>query len=236
MKWKYKIPRKRKAVRQVLSKNQQTGVKQIVERKLKQNVELKQHAVSIGATEFYSGTAGTDIDLLTDMTQNITDTTRLGDEITLKSIELMMFFYNPSTAVSIPYSNVRVIVFQYIADPATAPAIAKMFLVSNASGGDYGAMNSFNQDYVPSIYHILYDKLFHLSVGTTNAANYGATPSYAKQLRFKVPLKYAKKKLQFISAGATLTNGIYLLVTASQGATTDNAVYLYNATIKYTDS
>lgn len=217
-----------------LAKNTVKQVKKIVENVLKKNTEYKQHSDGYSLAVVYGATAGASISHLTNITQAITDTGRIGDEITLKSIQIRGVIYNNTGAASNPYNFIRVIVFQY-KSADNIPTVDEYLQNSVVSGNTRSAFSARNQDYM-GIYISLFDKVYKVEGGAANAANYGPTGNISQYIQFNVPLKYCTKKIQYEAATTLATNGIYLIVIGSSASVTNNPTQAFQWTVLYTDS
>lgn len=226
---------RRKKPKSKLSVEAKREVRSLVSKGLARNEESKQYSGSLGPGPVYDGVGGVIVAQLTNMAQGVADNQRVGDEATLKWIRVHMFFSNQSGATANPYTFFRVLIFQYHRSD-NAPLIAEMLLVSNSNGGNtYGTFSSRNIDYL-GIYNVLYDKTVTTIQGAANAANYGANSKYAQELMIRVPLKYAKKKLQYLAASTTATNGIWIMITTGQGTIATDPIVSYTTTVGFTDS
>lgn len=229
------VRRFRKKPKSKLSVEAKREVRSLISKGISRNAESKQHSVSVAPGIVFDGAGGVIISQLTNMAQGVADNQRVGDEATLKWLRVHMFFSNQAGATANPYTFFRVVIFQYHRSD-NAPQIAELFLVSSANGGaTYGTFSSRNIDYM-GIYNVLYDKTIKTVQGAANAANYGANSSYAQELQIRVPLKYAKRKIQYLAASTTSTNGIYILITTGQVSTATDPVTAYTATVGFTDS
>lgn len=228
---RYAFKKKRK-----LAKSTVTAVKNIVKNEIKKEVEYKQYAAATtGVVPAYTGIAGANFFNLTAIPQGPSDSTRNGDEVTLKHIHLRLFFINNTGLNSNPYVIWRVIVFQYKAsDLVTAPTITNILLSSAANGGNSGALSSRNIDYL-SIYNVLYDRMFQTVAGLPSSTNNGSVANYTSLVKISVPMKYVKRKIQYIAGSTNAVNNIYLLVTTAQGPVTNNPQFIGDWDTTYTD-
>lgn len=218
-----------------LSKKQEKGVSNIVHKVLKENTEYKQHQVSAPPTAVYTGVAGAHFAHLTNMAQGVLDTNRVGDEATIKWLQLRIQLYNGVGATANVNVNWRVILFQYNR-PDGAPTLAELFLSAAANGGGGpGTWSARNIDYL-NIYHVLVDRVYKTEQGFPAALNYGETGILTHNLVFKLPMKFVKKKIQYVAAGTAADNGIWLCVTTGQGTVATDPGILYTSACGYTDS
>jgi len=225
--------RKKKAP---VSKKMATAIHKIVKSDLKKTEETKMFAASFGLTSIYGGTAGALMQHLTGLAQAITDSDRVGDEITVKHLSMNFLLRNQVGATSNEFNDIRILIFQYKATDML-PIPSEMFITNNALGG--GAVNSAyscrNIDYL-GVYNVLYDKTFHLEAGTPNALNYATTGNSWKHVKATIPLKYVKRKIQFKAASTNTTNGLWLMAIGSSASVASNPQIGCSWCISYTDA
>lgn len=171
-------------------KNKKLATKSYVKMQLAKNIENKyQDIARIGDNIDYNGR----IDRFTGVIQGQSDTTRLGDKLTIKSLHLS--YYAVSTD---PNQTFRLIIFQWYPNTTLAAPIAADILALT------GAASAISQYYVWDIlnqFNILYDKVHVL--------NDASTTSIHKKI--KVNLKYAKKIINFTAATQEGSNHLYML-------------------------
>lgn len=171
-------------------KNKKLATKSYVKMQLAKNIENKyQDIARIGDNIDYNGR----IDRFTGVIQGQSDTTRLGDKLTIKSLHLS--YYAVSTD---PNQTFRLIIFQWYPNTTLAAPIAADILALT------GAASAISQYYVWDIlnqFNILYDKVHVL--------NDASTTSIHKKI--KVNLKYAKKLINFTAATQEGSNHLYML-------------------------
>lgn len=220
--------------RKALAPKAKRQVRSIVKSEMKKQTEYKQYSVSQSPVGVYDGTVGVNLINVTLITQGVADNNRVGDEINLKWIEVKMFLYNNTSATANAYTFFRVIIFQYNYFN-NAPKIDELLLTSAANGGTtYGTFSSRNIDYL-NTYHVLYDKTVKTVLGVPNASNYASNEAYVKSLNIRVPLKFAKKKIQYLAASTSPANGIWMLITTGQGTVASDPVVSYNVSTGFTD-
>lgn len=235
MKDKYKIPRKRCKVRQTRKNSLVALVKKEVKHYEKKNTEFKQFSLSVPSFSLYGGSAGASIVHLTAVPQGNTDGTRVGDELTLNSIHIRGIIFNGVGATANLYNDVRVIIFQYN-NLDNAPLATEVLLTNSIFGSTVVSAYSSRQiDYL-AICHSLYDKTYHVEGGVSNAANYANTGINTKHFEIKVPMKWAKKKIQFQTGTTGCNNGIWMLVIGSSASVATNPQMAYVSTVSYTDA
>jgi len=228
-----KTPYKKKNT--ALTEKQKKAVVQIAKTVNNKAAEHKLYAKSVSSA-VVTDAAGFRAEEITTVPQGVLDNNRVGDEITIDHIDIRMMLQNYLGING--YGDVlwRVFVFQYN-DNNNTPDIDQLLLTSTANIGNVaGSYSARNIDYLRS-YNVLYDKTFQ-TFGSNGAV---VTPGYdytdAKKLvHIKVPLKYAKKKIQFEAGTATATNGIWMLVTCDKDIVANNSTIRYMVSTGYTDS
>lgn len=182
---------------------------------------------------FYFGTtaqANLTVRPMLNMAQALGDNARVGDELKLKSIMLRMSFYNNYGAGSNPSNSARLIIFQYTAN-TQIPDMTQMF----TGGTAVNIFSHLNTDH-KDIYHLLYDRTFRTN-GAFGAIGTQSSPdTLSRNLVLKVPLKYAKKRIQYLNATVNTTNQIYFAVLGEYGSNTLNPYLTCAYQVKYTDS
>jgi len=218
-----------------LTDKQAKSVAKIAKRVTEKAAETKEHSYGVIPVVIYDG-AGSLTSNITAIAQGVGDNLRIGDEITLKAIEIRMNFFNGTGVNSNHWVNWRVIIFQYN-DKDNVPNLGEMLKTTVANEGNtYGAMSSYNIDYKQT-YNILYDKTIQ-TTGTQGLAYTGDADSSAhwRFHKFTVPLKYCKKKIRY-EAGAVgdATNGVYMAITTDRSTVGTNPSVKYHVDIHYTD-
>lgn len=153
--------------------------------------------------------------------QGTSDTTRIGDDIKIHSIELRLFLFGNTTNVSSSH-YVRFIVLQWHQQDTTAPLLAQILLPS--IGGQIG----YDSMYAPdnrSLYSVCYDRTF-----TCNPSSSVASIAVHKFIKPK------RQKMRFLSGSLTnnSTNSLYYILLGS-GISTDTIDVFHTWMIKYTD-
>jgi len=160
--------------------------------------------------------------LMTDIPKGTGQGQRIGDQVYLKHLDVRLKLRNGRYhSQPLPGQiNVtwRVMAFQYKEKTVAGvgPTINDLLIASNANPAGvlkYSPYCARNTDFL-NIYTVLYDKYFSTANQTDNGAN-GAYSIYEteKMVHFRIPLKYAKRKIEFID-GTTIdsTNHIYIAV------------------------
>lgn len=234
-----KYYRKHRKFKKGLSEQQVVTVGRIVDRKIMKNAELKQAALSNGPViPVYNG-GGTTFTKLTDIPQGVNYAQRIGDQITLKSLHIRMKLTNNQGNTSAIDTVWRVIIFQYFSNDAT-PVETELFVPSyanqNSGTAIVGSMSALDYNYKTQ-YRVLYDKTLYTSGSNNQVGTSLLQDNYSRELHFKVPLKFAEKKIRFLSNATTnATNNIYMCVATNDVSKGNNPFYAFNCDLRYTDS
>lgn len=197
--------------------------------------EFKQYVAGLAVQVYFGTTAAADATYRALVTpiQGFGDNNREGDELRLRSLTLRISFFNNLGAGSNPTNYARLVIFQFLQSNAiAAPSMADMF-INGAGAGNVNIYSSPNIDR-KSIYRILYDKTI-FTAGAQGAST-SVAPNYAQHMVVRVPLKYAKKNIQFINATINSVNQIYFVVLGEQGSVANNPFYTADWNVRYTDS
>lgn len=218
-----------------LTDKQKKAVAKIAVKVTEKRVEHKLYIRSL-LTQVVSDGAGSYFTELTSVPQGDTDSTRDGDELYLKHLDVMIRMSNGVGINSYGHIVWRVMLFQYKSQDNT-PVISEMLSNSAANVGTVGGSFSHrNIDYL-GVYNVLYDKTFttHGSNGAIVMGGY----DYADQekvVKIRCPLKYAKKKIQFENGTSSASNAIWMLVTTDKDSVAVNPTITYSTSTGFTDS
>lgn len=141
-----------------------------------------------------------------DIPQGQTDSTRIGDALTwCGHIDLRLHVINGQGATADKHNTVRVVIFQWFANQQPFPA--DLFLAGPSGTSD--VLSCYNHDRRHE-YAVLFDKSFK-TVGNGNVVGTPFTQGATSGCQyFKIPLTKARKNVQYVTAGLTGTNRIYL--------------------------
>jgi hypothetical protein len=230
-----------------VSKNITKYVRKEIKKELKEEVELKYFVISLPG--LLGGVAGTPITIdnggliagpFVQPTQGLTDSSRIGDSIILKSIiHKMQLYTNPSAVLSIFPIYIRMIWFQWHSNDI--PVLTQLLLTDPSSAGSSITINSFLSFDNRPLYTILSDKTISLigpgaSAGVSNEIYTDKSQTYYDK---HLPLKFAKKKMQFLAGTIDSTEHIYLFMISSVSSiVAPGDKPLMNLTVQsfYTDS
>lgn len=188
------------------------ATKKYVKEQIVKHQELKYYDETLSDFIDYNGA----VYCLTDMAQGLGDSQRVGDKISIKSMLIR------GTLAEADLRNIiRIIIFQwYPVDSASAPVPAQILQAI----GTWGIVSPYIHD-TRNQFGILVDKMYNL--------NTSSTPYRPFEIR--VPLKYAKKSVNFNAAGLFGSNHICALVITDSSASTHPTVSFYTR-VYYTDS
>lgn len=182
---------------------------------------------------FAVSSSGTGPTNLSAVTQGDTDTTRDGDQITLRSLE-----FNWSAEISYvaaspdPSNKVRCVIFQWF--PNSVPVVADVFLTTFATTA--WTMTPYNHD-KRFMFRILYDKVIQLNLTYTwNGASMIATPSdntYSNIHRVRIS-KFPHRKVQMEGTTTVGTNHIYVTF-LSDSSIVSHPEAVYISKLNYSD-
>lgn len=186
-------------------------VKKAVKADSKKKDEVKYHTVAQSYVNV-PNLAGY-LKVLTDIPQTAgaaNDTSRIGDSIFLKALELRAIIKNKGgTSVA-----ERVIIFQWhIDDNVTAPTVTDV--LSTGYGAATDCLSPYNHDSIKgNKLTILYDKTFPMVETGSNGMH---------TIYKKIDLKYAKKKIQYVSGQVKGMHNIWMLAIGSEINVADQA-------------
>lgn len=185
--------------RRYRKRNTAQNLKAMIKAELKKNIETKysnqNHSlVSVDNT-------GVIYDL-TPIPQGTQDIQRIGDEITVKSLQVRL------NAIAGDVTNfLRMVIFQWIPNDANPPTVANIL---NGQGGTVALVSAYYQnDTLGNNYIVLYDKVFTMS-------QTGNTAAISRNLY--CPMKYAKKRVQFNAATTEGQNKFYVILVSDSAA------------------
>lgn len=156
---------------------------------------------------------------ISDPASGNTDQTRIGDEISVRDIELRYGVYLSASDVSGISAHMRVCIIQSYADN-TSGLTGNSWFFNNTTAVSYISM--YNHDN-RRMYKVLYDE--DIALSTTGPINAYRT----------VIVKPGRKKVRFQGTGVTGDGHIYVVFVSSLN--TSSAPYIdYNVRLNYTDS
>lgn len=214
-------------------------IKKDIKQALKKELEIKQYAAGLTATAVYSGTgAGGVNSQMCSVAQGLLSTNRIGDRISVKSlhVRLNMYLGAANSGTSNVWANIRCMVIQYKAND-NSPIIGDLLLTSVANATNVvGSMSARNKPYLDD-YVVLYDRVYSLHNGLSTANNVGADPRGQLYHQFNVPLKYAKKTIDYTNAaGTSCNNPLWIFFTSDQPTAVTNPTVSFDYDLQYTDA
>lgn len=203
------------------------AVKAIVKRAIRADQEIKhfnvipdQSYAPLAVTNTMSG-PGAVLTCLTNVTQGVGDSDRIGDTLTPIRLNFRYTLNYGDT-----YNNVRVILFRWKPAAAISGAFPNGNQILNVAGmtvAENFPLAPYNRDLVDQ-YTILYDRTHTLnSVNSINA------------ISKKVSLKLSKKEIRFTAATSDHSRGIWLFA-ISDSAGVPNPGLIFTSELLYTDS
>jgi len=155
-----------------------------------------------------------------DVPQGDTDNTRDGDRLRwCGHIDLNMQIWNGQGVTGDPFTNTRVVVFQWHPTSTSAPIPSPTDVLITGPSTVVDIYSVYNHD-TRQNYTILYDRVF-LTVGSFYNGAAAVTPSTflgpgtdtsstgVHQIR--IPLTKARKDVQYVAGGAQATNRIFII-------------------------
>lgn len=136
------------------------------------------------------------------ISQGITDTQRIGDKIRIRGIQVEGWCTVADTT-----NLVRICVFQWKQNNALVAPASNYIIQYTGSG--IAPMSPFNNDLQGGNYVMLYTRVLKLVSGTDKSI---------VRFRFRVPMKYCKRLVEFYVAGTQGTNHIYMMGISDSGA------------------
>lgn len=187
--------------RTALTTKQRYEVKRIVER----SSELKYFALNVLGAPI-SSTANVSSAPFA-VPQGITDTTRVGDELTWVSTKFRFEIVNSQGALSDVYNNMRLMIFQW--HPNSVPTAADVLIPGPSGSPDI--LSTYGHDRRAE-FTVLYDETFK-TVGNQLAATTPATSIITTGVQTRdVSLRFARKKCGFTGASTNANEMLYLLI------------------------
>lgn len=186
------------------------ATKQYVKKLVRKEVETKYY-------DDYTSWSGTAIDWtgslvrLTTIAQGTTDITRVGDKLTLRAVRIKLNFVAADAT-----QCMRLIVFQWY--PNTTLVTPTTANILNVVGSPQGVNSMYIHDY-DNQFKVLYDRRIAMVLGQNN--------DY-KAISINVPLKFAKKTINFTAASTAGSNHIYIMAISDSGAVGHPSITMYS--------
>lgn len=204
--------------------------------------EVKFYSASSGLVGVYDSNAGAVVvDLVSGITQGLTDNQRVGDVVQLTSAKIFLNFLNGTGLGSNVNTTYRAMVIQWKNDSSVLPTLTNLLLASSMNGGvTSGAFSFPNIDYYDRQATVLFDSgpTIHTVGSVSLAATGSAGGSGILAVRsHTVSLKKCDRRIQFTAAGATGTNHLMLVITTDQAHNAAvEPLVSYGWQVRFTDS
>lgn len=206
-------------------------IRKVFNKELKKRVESKMFSTSTDVR--LVAMSNPILSNVSDIAQGNLDNERIGDEVYIKWARLRVrIFHNiGGEAGSVaPILDWKIRVFQYKNDTVIGNPLQAQMDLSSIS--NYGGINDFcpfsprNIDHLNN-YHMLYEKLLTTCAtldhnSTSVDVNFGGNAQSTHLIDVKIPLKKAKRKLQFDAGGEDGTNSLWVMIMNSQNSGVPN--------------
>lgn len=208
-----------------------SAVARVVRQEIDRQAELKFHTVNgPTGTPVYVGNPYNMI--MTDISQGQTDTTRVGDSVYIKNVDIRLWIRYPAPDTSIqPNAIIRVVVYQYKPNNGLlAPSLSRLYVDDYTT--DPGPLSHRNIDH-HNDFNVLLDECFTMSA--CNAAT-GTSPSNSGVfIHRNLDMKRITKKIQYDTASAAHNNALYLLIFSSSANLTVDPTVDCQSRVRFTD-
>lgn len=181
-------------------------VRRYVKREIHKNIETKWYYKATVVTSI------TDVANIVDVTtvpRGVTATDRIGQEVVLRALRLRL-----TMTVGDNTNFVRIIFFQWYQSTGIglSPSVLDILEQTTITGGPVPDYMAPIQQTTRQVFHVLYDRVFTLSIEGDTAV---------RSLNFRIPLKYARKKINYDPESAVSgSNHIFYLIVSDSGAVT----------------
>lgn len=205
----------------------QLATKQYVKRMIRKDVETKYIDAqwpSGGGFKTLDWSATNNFVVLSSMNQNFSDTTRIGDKITMRSLHIRLMFNFLSSTPFFTYP-IRFIVFQWYPTTSLVLPTPSRILVPAYLGTVNAPLSPIIHDYECN-FVILYDKIYSLNSDSPSHMAY----------HIKVSLKYAKKTICFDGGSTDAGNHIYAMCLTNSAISADSATCAIVSRFYYDDA
>lgn len=190
--------------------------------------ELKYHTAALltSTAATVSNSAGWLFYDLCVTAQGLTDSTRVGDNIKIEKLDVKMQLDANSTFRT---GTVRVFMFQWHADNSISTPLNTDLFMASISGFTDSCSPPNEDNKKGKKWTMLYDKTYSMCNVTADSS--------IKNLRFSCPLKFARKKLQYVIGSGQGYDHIYIGMIADKPAVGTNSVLAaYTTRLYYRDA
>ena len=199
-----------------------------VQRLVHRNLELKYFAFNSGAGSAIGSTFNISPAPFL-VTQGVTDSNRIGDELTWVSAKLRFEIVNSLGVASDNYNNFRFVIFQW--HPNSTPVATDVFISGPSGAPDIYSTYGHDRRHE---FTIVYDECFK-TVGNGQAATSPFTSMTTTGVQNRdISFRFAKKKCSFVGAGVTATNLFYVAL-VSDSTTIPHPTISYQIKTFYRD-
>lgn len=210
------VKKLRKVIPKKININNKKSMKKLAERLELIQSEKKYHLTADSDTTFTVANYNGIIFSVSEVAQGNTDITRVGDQLTIRSLEVSYFFTCSASLLA------RIVVFQWI--PNSTPTVADV-LLNNYIGTTKAPITPYSHDGRYQ-FRILMDRLYHMANGT------GCDSAILADK--KMVIRFPVRKIQYASGGTTGTNKIWCIIIGNTSAASLNC--LYNFKLNFSDS
>lgn len=177
---------------------------------------------------------------LCNIPQGNSDVERIGDKVTLTSLELRLVSYPPINVLTQEAFEYRVTLFIWKDD--TFPSAGDVYQVPGAGGEIQNLPSTWAWNHDKKVKRkIIYDKTFSMVTGTNATNIISATPNAFNHYKTVIPFNGKKRNtIHYQSGLSTAVNKIYCIVTTSAPSGSVPATVIphniyYNVRINYID-
>lgn len=215
-------------------------MKRVINQKFEtKRVSSGQPEIEVFLGDSAPASGGQDMIQLSTISQGLTDTTRVGDKVNLRKLEIRFWLEAGLGSASEPIQPIRIMIFQYKgtnAGETKNTLMGKLFLpdVSAGGGSFVGTLANRNADFM-HLFNIIYDNtVVCMSTQTASVP----VPINANKMFHKVfYLKNIQKQLQYINTSASVgINQLYIMCWGQSASLTDNPRYAFEYQLSYTDA
>jgi len=181
-----------------------------------------------------TATANATIFSLTTVPAGQTDTSRIGDQVTIRSLEFNYSINQELPGTSHLFAYCRIILFQWFENDAYDTVTLDKILATVPSPA-YRYLAPYAHDFRYQ-FRILYDKT-HIMVNTSAATGF-TNNSYTPSVHVMLT-QFPKNRIQYVAASSTGVNNIYCLAlgTAAQGdATNTKPKFQFECKFNFSDA
>lgn len=147
---------------------------------------------------------------------------RVGDKITVTSLQMTVRLFSPGLATTAPYNTTRIIIFIWF--PITTPTVADILQVNTINYAVLCPFNYFNRKNRKILYDKVVDQYY------VNANNFAQDPSKTIDIYMPMNKKNRKNEIIFDPGTGAVTNQIYTLIISDNNGVANTQWSAYVAT------